>query len=112
MDGTNFSAHISKFIGETVTVFTESGGESGSGFTGVILSVNTSYLRLVAKFGPAPSCALGNCCDSSKSMESIFDNCMCDEGKLNTIDCDRKTVGSVVDIPICAISAFVHNAIQ
>jgi len=40
-------------IGETVTIYTTSGGDSGSGFTGVILAVNPCFVRLVTHIGPA-----------------------------------------------------------
>jgi len=36
----SISQLLSNYIGETVTIFTKSGGQSGAGFTGVILSVN------------------------------------------------------------------------
>ena len=33
-----------RYIGETVTIFTTSGGESGMGFTGVVISSNITLL--------------------------------------------------------------------
>jgi len=55
-------ALLSKHIGETVTIFTKSGGQSGAGFTGVILSVNDCFVRLITRIGPPPACSLGNAC--------------------------------------------------
>lgn len=62
LTGTNFAALLARYIGETVTIFTSSGGQSGSGFTGVILSVNNSFVRLLTRIGPPPGCSLGNAC--------------------------------------------------
>ena len=35
----------------------------GSGFTGVILSVNNAFVRLLTRIGPPPGCSLGNTCN-------------------------------------------------
>ena len=58
----NLAALLAKYIGETVTIFTASGGQSGAGFTGVILSVNDCFVRLITRIGPPPGCSLGNAC--------------------------------------------------
>jgi len=58
----SISQLLSNYIGETVTIFTKSGGQSGAGFTGVILSVNDCFVRLITRIGPPPGCALGNAC--------------------------------------------------
>ena len=60
--GGNFAALLADYIGETVTIFTTSGGQSGSGFTGVILNVNNVFVRLITRIGPPPGCSLGNAC--------------------------------------------------
>jgi hypothetical protein len=64
-------------IGETVTIFTTSGGRSGSGFTGVIIAANRRIVRLVTRIGPAPGCALGNSCDDEDDRfdDDRFDDC-------------------------------------
>lgn len=62
----NFVPNLSNYIGQTVTVFTVSGGESGRGFTGVLAMVNPCFIRLITQIGPAPGCALGNCCDKQR----------------------------------------------
>ena len=52
-----------RHIGQTVTVFTESGGVSGCGFTGVLLSADCSVVRLLTDFGAPPACPIGSeCC--------------------------------------------------
>lgn len=93
-----FNCHIEKFIGETVTVFTTSGGLSGSGFTGVVLAVNCGVVRLVVRQGSAPANPLGE----------NFNRDRCDDRRHER--CCHKA-GAVVDIPIDRIACFVHNAI-
>ena len=58
----NWSGLLSSHIGQTVTIFTSSGGQSGAGFTGVLLAVNPGFVRLITKIGPPPGCAIGNAC--------------------------------------------------
>ena len=96
----NLIKDIENHVGETVTVFTTSGGESGRGFTGVLLGMNSCFVRLITRIGPAPGCALGNGCERCHNQNgrgqrgSYYDN-----------------IGSVVDMPIDRIAAFVYNAV-
>ncbi len=93
--------HISKFVGEVVTIFATCGGQSGCGFTGVVLAVNPCFVRLITNIPEmaAPSCALGNdCCNGLKGRNRCNNN-------------GRGGVGSVTDIPVDRIAAFVHNAV-
>ncbi|WFR58488.1 hypothetical protein QA584_05295 [Anaerocolumna sp. AGMB13025] len=92
-----FLPHISRFIGQTVTIFTTSGGLSGGGFTGVILAVNCDFVRLVVRQGSAPANPL---------TDNYYNGC--DDKRYE--HCCYKT-GAVVDIPIDRIASFVHNAI-
>ncbi|KEH99429.1 hypothetical protein [Clostridium massiliodielmoense] len=115
----SFAKHMCKNIGETVTIFTESGGDSGQGFTGILLDVTECYVRLTTQVGPAPGCSLGNCCSHRHNMESPYDNgcgeCDSDDydiGKNSKFPCKAKNVGSISDIPICKIVAFVHNSLN
>ncbi len=94
--GAGFFGKLIEHIGETVTIYTTSGGQSGLGFTGVILSVNECFVRLITCIGPAPGCALGSACSCGRGR-----------GFGRVI----QTVGSVVDIPIDRIAAVVHNAV-
>lgn len=98
----DFYQLLSSYIGNTVTIFTTSGGESGAGFTGVILSVNRCFVRLVTRIGAAPSCALGNGCDGG--MVGGYGGGYGGGVHVNT-------VGSVTDIPLDRIASFVHNAV-
>lgn len=96
-----FARHLRKFVGETVTVFTASGGVSGCGFTGFLIDVNCCFIRLVNKQGTEPTCPLGSSCCCEK-----------EDGKG---DMQKQknyyTVGSVTDIPVDKIVAFTHNAV-
>lgn len=98
----NFVEHLSHFVGETVTIYTTSGGASGCGITGVVILVNPCFIRLVTCIGPAPCCSLGSSCQT----------CCCPTFYGGRSKCGfANTVGSVADIPIDRIASFVHNAV-
>ncbi len=112
--GQNFTGHLCKFIGETVTVFTESGGVSGCGFTGILLAVNCNFIRIATQQGLSPSNPLDN---NICSFDNGFGN-----GNDSTCGCNLvngnhyedhfgNRVGSVCDIPIRQIVSFCHNAV-
>lgn len=101
--------HMRRYLGETVTVFTESGGESGQGFTGVLALVTPRFIRLIVTIGTPPD---------EPFMFRDFD----DEIERDYDDRHRRQrccprhrrfcgLGSIVDIPCRKIVAFVHNAI-
>lgn len=135
-DGFGIAGDLARHIGQTVTIFTTSGGESGEGFTGVLVSVNRCFVRLITAIGSAPGCALGNCCTDERRMNTPIRNNEFNEfpnelGEMdsvtnnernrntdrtentnrNRIDCTGRTLGAIVDIPIDRIAAFVHNAV-
>ncbi|MFL0245568.1 hypothetical protein [Candidatus Clostridium stratigraminis] len=125
-DGFSIANNLARHIGQTVTIFTTSGGESGRGFTGVLASVNRGFVRLIVSIGSAPGCALGNCCDEERRnrirRNSEFNNElgeMDNEENRNTernndrnrFDCNGRNFGDIVDIPIDRIAAFVHNSV-
>jgi hypothetical protein len=111
---------LRRFIGETVTIFTTSGGESGRGFTGVLVAVTSDpIVRLISQIGPAPACALGSCCDNNRRRKQRSKNNFDDDDDFsedelsgNRIDCELRSTGAIVDIPVNRIVAFVHNAIR
>lgn len=127
--GGSFSGLLSDYIGETVTIFTKSGGQSGAGFTGVVLAVNECFVRLITRIGPPPGCALGNACTGF----NVGSGCGmtgghaggCGTGYSPVLPANENgavtaggwngypvyTVGSVTDIPIDSIVSFVHNAV-
>jgi len=98
---------LCKFIGETVTIFTTSGGASGCGFTGVLIVVNPCFVRLITKMGTPPSNPLSEtiCGDMDNGTSHGRKGCSDME------DMDEFRVGSVCDIPINKIASFCHNAI-
>jgi hypothetical protein len=117
-DGLFFGNNLTRFIGQTVTIFTTSGGDSGRGFTGVLASVNCDFVRLITQIGPAPSCALGSCCDERHGCDRDFeddDNLGQGPGGIgrnpNRARCHVNTLGSIIDIPVDRIASFVHNSV-
>ncbi len=101
----NLVEHLANFTGQTVTIYTTSGGESGCGITGVVIMCNPCFVRLVTCIGPAPCCSLGSACNSSHCP------CFCNGFRPNNRCGFVSNVGSVADIPVDRIAAFVHNAV-
>lgn len=96
---------LNRYIGETVTIFTASGGASGCGFTGVLISVNPCYVRLITHEGTPPSNPLAeNICGDMGHGNGM-------NGCNGRPDHNHFTVGSVCDIPIDKIVSFCHNAV-
>jgi hypothetical protein len=91
-----FLESILRHIGHTVTVFTTSGGVSGSGFTGVLLSADACALRLLCSVGAAPACAVGSACHTPAGASGGFAG---------------NPLGAVAVIPTHAVACFTHNAI-
>ena len=90
---------LCRFIGQTVTIFTTSGGASGCGFTGVLIRVNPCFVTLVDRIGTAPSNPFG-------------ESNVCDKREMHNEDYNKHfRVGSVCDIPVDKIVSFCHNAI-
>ncbi|MFU0824418.1 MAG: SAC domain-containing protein [Clostridium sp.] len=106
----NFVIHLSRYIGETVTIFVTAGGKAGLGFTGVILSVDNSYVRLITRIGPPPACPLGNSCTYVSDKKDIQEREYGDDEDDNWKIVDN-TLGSITDIPIDKIVAFTHNTV-
>jgi hypothetical protein len=93
-----------RYVGQTVTIFTTSGGLSGSGFTGVLLSVDCNVVRLLVSLGASPACAIGSDC------ADVSSNCD-DNNSFNNNLGMSNPLGAVCVIPICAIACFTHNAL-
>lgn len=99
--------HMHEFIGETVTIFTTSGGASGCGFTGVLISVNSRFVRLVTEQGTPPSNPLAeNVCGDMDNGRGPGGS-PCKGGHEHRF----RSTGSVCDIPVDRIVAFCHNAV-
>ena len=99
-------ARMSQYVGRTVTIFTTSGGLSGSGFTGVLAAICGCTVKLITDVGAAPACAVGSSCGYGGGYGNGY-------GGYNRNGCCGGTnwLGSVVEIPIDRIAGFVHNAI-
>lgn len=89
-----------RYIGQTVTIFTTSGGLSGCGFTGVLISVDCNAVRLLANMGAAPSCPVGSNCGGCCNNDCDNNSCGC-----------FNPLGAITVIPTCSIASFTHNAI-
>lgn len=107
-----FAVHISKYIGQTVTVFVASGGISGLGFTGVLISTNSTFIRIITKIGPPPASSLGNTCVFPYTHLGFCGFCL-NAYKYHPYQGFPliNTLGSVAYIPINKVIAFVHNTI-
>ena len=51
-----------RYIGQTVTIFTTSGGLSGNGFTGVLAGFCDGSVKLITDIGAPPACPVGSAC--------------------------------------------------
>lgn len=112
-----FVQHLQRYLGETVTIFTTSGGESGSGFTGVLSLVTCDYVRLVTAIGFPPECSLGNSCSGFGGFygggygPGYRGGCGFRGGFGRGFRSELFGLGSVVDIPIARIASFAHNTL-
>lgn len=108
----SFLEYMSEFIGDTVTIFTTSGGASGFGFTGVILSVNSDYVRLMIEPGLAPVSPLADNVLAELESSGRTSSTTGRIGNIGRIHegSSINPVGSVVDIPVDRITAFTHHA--
>ena len=89
---------LSRYIGQTVTIFTTSGGASGFGFTGVLLRINLDFITLVNRLGSPPNTSVGEVpCDTISK---------CDIHRNRIF-----VVSSLCDIPLNKVAAFCHNAL-
>ncbi|MDP4118833.1 MAG: hypothetical protein Q8873_06550 [Bacillota bacterium] len=81
-------------IGRVVTIFTASGGVSGSGFTGLLVWANCQTVKIITNLPSAPPNPLGDCgCNNGLFWNSNY--------------CNGSAYGSVVVIPTCQIVSFV-----
>lgn len=85
-------------IGKVITVFTQSGGCSGRGFTGLLTEVNDRFIRLVTSLPSAPRHPFGH--DFDFDFDSDFRHC-----------CRCSRFGTTIIIPIEKIVSFVFNQI-
>ncbi len=127
---------LTRYIGQTVTIFTESGGISGSGFTGTLAGIFGCNVRLITHIGMPPACPVGSACLG----EEFYNNwggagfiapinngpnygggcgcgcgCGCGGGcgggNNNNNYFGYNWLGSVCEIPLHKIVCFTHTAI-
>jgi len=104
----NCAENLCRYIGQTITIFTASGGLSGSGFTGVLISADCECIRLLTAFGLPPACPIGSACTGSFGGENFngrnFDmcnpGCGCDNGFMGN------PFGSMCVIPTSQVVSF------
>lgn len=111
MNDTCLVESLCRYIGQTVTIYTTSGGNSGCGFTGVLASVSDNCIKLITDVGAAPSCPLGSsCCGCGRCNGSWGGNNW--NNNWGWGGCNNNNwLGSVTEIPVCKIASFTHNAI-
>lgn len=92
--------------GRVVTIFTQSGGLSGSGFTGLLVSANRDFIKLISNLPAAPRFPFRverrkGCCgrDRDDFVGNDFDRRGCN------------MFGTAVVIPVNKIVSFVFNEI-
>ncbi|NLK99466.1 MAG: hypothetical protein GX271_02260 [Clostridiales bacterium] len=109
----SLARHICEFVGKSVTIFTTSGGVSGCGFTGVVLSVNACFVRLITDQGSPPSNPIADniCRDCDGKSRSLGFDSVGGVGASGPRREDHRKFGSICDIPIENIAAFCHNTI-
>ena len=116
---------MTRYLGQTVTIFTTSGGLSGNGFTGVLAGICNGCVRLITDIGAPPSCPIGSaCCGGFFGGMGVEEEVgfagvgMCARGGCCGGRGGRghgrgrwNWLGSVTEIPICKIVSFTHNAL-
>ena len=105
---------IAKNIGKIVTVFTASGGASGSGFTGLLTACDGDCIKLVTTLPapppyPFPECSCGSRFNLYGDMGNQGGRCRlfgCSRGRTGGAAC-QNPFGSCTRIPICQIVSFI-----
>ena len=102
-----------RHIGQTVTIYTTSGGMSGAGFTGVLVSCDINCVRLLCDVGMAPACAIGSSCIGPGAPGGYGQFGFGNQGGsgFNGGFFGGNPFGSIAIIPTSAIACFTHNAI-
>jgi hypothetical protein len=69
----SYRSQLQSFIGKPITVFVDSGGASGRGFTGILIEVLSDSIKLVTSSPSAPGNRSGYPC--KKKQHSRFGTC-------------------------------------
>jgi len=115
---------LERYIGQTVTIFTTSGGLSGNGFTGVLAGICGCTIKLITDIGAPPACPIGSACCGGYFEDGFeeggFDGGWCGmfggcrerkRGRRGGCRGRYNWLGSVTEIPLDKIASFTHNAI-
>lgn len=94
---TSVARDLRRNIGRVVTIFTTSGGCSGSGFTGLVSAVNNNSCRLITELSSAPRNPFG----VRSGANNVFSGSRCRESRF----------GTACVIPLDRICAVVSNDI-
>lgn len=86
---------ISLGTGRVVTIFTQSGGRSGNGFTGILADVNCRFVKLITRIPCGPQNPFG-----SEFRRGFERRISC---------CEGNPLGTVCIIPINKIVSFCFN---
>ena len=128
MERMELAFDMRRFVGRTVTIFTTSGGLSGSGFTGVLACVDDRVVKLITCIGAPPCCPVGSACGGPGPGGGFEGSCgrggcgtglwgggawggRGDWGRGGGMGWGANFLGSVTEIPLHAIVSFTHNAI-
>jgi len=95
--------NFEEYIGRTVTLYIDAGGEAGNGISGVLLEQTTSYIRLLVLPKESPSCTRGNECTGNNNNILLCLFCPFNE---------NATIGTIAEIAVTSIVAFVHNILN
>ena len=90
-------------IGRIVTIFTESGGLSGSGFTGLLVHADCRFIKLITCLPSAPPIPFGVNDFAGRRRGGRGDREFCE------CRCHESHFGTVIVIPVDQIVAFVFN---
>ena len=97
-----------RHVGQTVTIFTTSGGISGGGFTGILVSADINCVRLICDIGMPPACPIGSSCIGVGTPAGFgaYGGAGFNNGFFG-----GNPFGSIAVIPTRAIACFTHNAL-
>jgi len=104
-----FIDSLSRCIGQTVTIFTSSGGASGSGYTGVLAGITDSSVKLITAIGSPPSCPISNDYPGW-GIAGLFGSLL-KIGNCYSNSWRHPRFGAITEISIAKIVSFTHSTL-
>ncbi len=101
-------------VGRLVTIFTQSGGESGSGFTGLLIEANCRFIKLITSLPSAPRHPFGveaDRFDRDRDRDDRGHGCFRNRDRFDRRDRDHSRFGTIIIIPVNKIVSYVFNEI-